>query len=126
MNRRFEDLTPTERLAAIEFVNRLHQQYGDQIETILLFGSRARGEAEADSDMDILVVLSETTPKIRRGVRDLAVEVWLEHGIYVSTRVFSQTHWQELAEMQTMLYRNICRDGIDLLNSVTSPQQSTV
>ena len=30
---------------------------GDQLEAIMLFGSRARGEAQADSDIDVLVVV---------------------------------------------------------------------
>ena len=44
---------------------------------IILFGSRARGEARADSDYDLLVVLSQVTDKrrttieIRRTLRDV-------------------------------------------------------
>ena len=31
--------------------------YGDQLAHMVLFGSRARGDAEPDSDIDVLVVL---------------------------------------------------------------------
>jgi predicted nucleotidyltransferase len=34
----------------------LQQIYGDQIDRILLYGSRARGEERPDSDIDILIV----------------------------------------------------------------------
>lgn len=46
---------------------------------IILFGSHARGDATADSDIDLLVVLPETPDKrqaaieIRRALRDLPV-----------------------------------------------------
>lgn len=46
---------------------------------IILFGSHARGDATPDSDIDLLVVLSDTTDKreaaiqIRRTLRDLPV-----------------------------------------------------
>ena len=38
----------------------------------------------------------------------------LANGIYLSTRVWSQAEWQKLAEVQTLLYRNISRDGIEI------------
>jgi predicted nucleotidyltransferase len=111
---RLGHMTEIERQAAAEFADKVRQQFDGQLVSILLFGSRARGEAEPDSDMDVLVVMSKIDPETRRAIRYLAVEVWLKHGIYVSTRVWSRTHWRKLEEMQTLLYRNICRDGIDL------------
>jgi len=107
-------LTDKERQAATDFANRVRQQFGDQVVSVLVFGSRARGEAEPDSDMDLLVIMSDAGPKIRRAIRYLAVEVWLKYGIYLSTRVWSRAHWGRLEELQTLLYRNICRDGINL------------
>ena len=111
---RLGNLTDDERRAATEFVDKLHQQFDGQVVSVLLFGSRARGEAEPDSDMDLLVVMSDASPQVRKAVRYLAVEVWLEHGIYLSTRVWSRAHWRRLEGLQTLLYRNICRDGIVL------------
>ncbi len=107
-------LAGTERQAATEFADRARQQFDSQVISIVLFGSRARGEAASDSDMDVLVVMSDAGPKIRRAVRYLAVEVWLKYDIYLSTRVWSRDHWRKLDELQTLLYRNICRDGINL------------
>jgi hypothetical protein len=65
--------------------------------------------------MDVVVVLREVDLAASKGVRHLAVEVWLRHGIYVSTRVWSQAHWRRLEQLQTLLYQNIRGDGIDLL-----------
>ena len=111
---RLDHLTLTEQQAATEFANKVYHQFGDQVESILLFGSRARGEADEDSDMDLLVVLSDTKPGLVRAIRYLAVDVWLKYGIYLSTRVWSQAHWKKVEELQTLLYRNICRDGVPL------------
>ena len=107
-------LTDKERQAATDFADRVRQQFGDQVVSVLVFGSRARGEAEPDSDMDLLVIMSDAGPKIRRAIRYLAVEVWQKYGIYLSTRVWSRAHWGKLEELQTLLYRNICKDGISL------------
>lgn len=118
-----QHLTDEERQVAMEFVERVRQQFDGQLVSIVLFGSRARGEAKPDSDMDVLVVMSSADPEVRKRIRYLAVEVWLEYGVYLSTRVWSQTHWHKLEELQTLLYQNISRDGINLLE--LSPAHSS-
>ncbi|MDY7075809.1 MAG: nucleotidyltransferase domain-containing protein [Chloroflexota bacterium] len=112
---RLDRLTNKERQVVMEFVEKVRQRFDGQLVAAVLFGSRARGEAELDSDMDVLVVMSNADPEIRKEIRHLAVEVWLEHDIYLSTRVWSRAHWCKLEELQTMLYCNIRRDGINLL-----------
>ncbi|HJH25577.1 MAG TPA: hypothetical protein C5S37_02130 [Methanophagales archaeon] len=42
--------------AVEEFVRRVLERYEDKIDSIILFGSVARGEAKEDSDIDILVI----------------------------------------------------------------------
>jgi predicted nucleotidyltransferase len=111
---RLGHLTEREQKAASEFAAKVAQQFDGQVVSVMLFGSRARGEAKPDSDMDVAVVLTDVGLDERRAVRYLAVEVWLKYGIYLSTRVWSQAHWEKLAEMQTLLYRNVCRDGVEI------------
>jgi uncharacterized protein len=84
---------------------------------VILFGSRARGDALPDSDVDLAVIVDRDEPELTRAIRDLAVETWLEYGLYLSTRVWSQAHWRRLAALQTGLFRNLQRDGIELLSS---------
>jgi predicted nucleotidyltransferase len=110
-------LTDNERQAAMEFVERMRRRFDGQLVSAVLFGSRARGEARLDSDMDVVVVMAHADPKTRREVRDLAVEIWLKYGIYLSTRVWSEAHWHDLEKLRTLLYQNIQRDGINLLET---------
>ncbi|MFQ5614537.1 MAG: nucleotidyltransferase domain-containing protein [Anaerolineae bacterium] len=121
---RFDRLTGKERQVALEFVERVRQRFDGQLLSALLFGSRARGEAKPDSDMDVLLVMSRADPEVRKEIRYLAVELWLEHDIYLSTRVWSQAHWRKLEELQTLLYRNIRQDGINLLDPSPAPADS--
>ncbi len=39
------------------FVAEMHALYGDRLVDVILYGSRARGDADADSDIDTLIVL---------------------------------------------------------------------
>ena len=38
--------------------DRLRDVYGDRLQGVVLYGSEARGDAEEDSDMDLLVLLN--------------------------------------------------------------------
>jgi uncharacterized protein len=110
-------LTNSEQHIAADFIAKLQKKFGPRLLSVILFGSRARGEAKSGSDMDLLVVMTDVDLEIRQAVRHLAVEVWLDYGIYISTRVWDQNHWRKVAGLQTTLYQNIRRDGIDLLAS---------
>lgn len=42
-----------------EFVQRMQQHYGDRLARVVLYGSYARGDFHAESDVDLLVVLRD-------------------------------------------------------------------
>jgi hypothetical protein len=99
------------------FVYRLQRRFDGRVLSVILFGSRARGDALPDSDVDLAVIVDRDDPELTRTIRDMAVETWLEYGLYLSTRVWSQAHWHRLATLQTGLFRNLQRDGIELFSS---------
>ena len=93
--------------------NRIHTKNPDA--EIVLFGSRARGEATSDSDWDILILLNDLNVDINleKEYREELFEVELETGEPISTFVFSKKDW-ETKHRITPLYDNIKRDGIIL------------
>ncbi len=80
---------------------------------IVLFGSRARGQATKDSDWDILILLNavnvsrETEKEYREELFDLELEI----GEPISTFVFSKKDW-EVKHSVTPFYQNIKKEGI--------------
>lgn len=54
------------------------------------FGSRARGTADPDSDLDVCVVVPETSPELERRIRDQAWEVAFESGLVIPTAVLAE------------------------------------
>jgi predicted nucleotidyltransferase len=110
-------LTGQERETIQAFLQALQRQFQTRVLSVLLFGSRARGEAGPDSDVDLAVIVDRDDLEIQTAIRDLAVEIWLEYGLYLSTRVWSKAHWNRLKAIRTGLFRNIEREGIVLLSS---------
>src|SRR5205809_7165314 len=55
-------LTPRQHAAAMELVRRVRRGVPAELWRALLFGSRARGEARPDSDVDVLLVFRALPP----------------------------------------------------------------
>lgn len=87
--------------------------YKDRLEGLYLFGSRARGTAEADSDIDVLVVLKGDVDSNaeRRKTLDMITEISLENDVVVSCLFVDSITY---AHKQGPLFRNIRREGIPL------------
>src|SRR4051812_10373578 len=90
----------------------LERRYGDRLERVLLFGSRARGDARPDSDWDVAVFLRGYDGNLDedRRLALLGYDLMLETGVDLSIKPFSP---EELAE-RTPLMHEIRRDGIPL------------
>ncbi len=107
-------LTETERRALKTLVQRLHLRHGDRIQAVYLFGSKARGDANSDSDMDVLVALTDDDPHLRSSVRRLAAQVSLEYDLLISVRAVGRSQWEELSRYHFPIYRAIRAEGIAL------------
>jgi predicted nucleotidyltransferase len=58
-------MQPTEDPTLKRFRAALAEIYGDRIERVVLYGSRARGDAREDSDYDVAVFLKDFTDRWR-------------------------------------------------------------
>lgn len=81
----------------------------------ILFGSRARGDADSESDMDILVVLDERqTPENRDIVSDCAWQVGFDAGIVLASVVFSREEWEDGPEFYSPFAEAVRSEGVPL------------
>lgn len=114
-------LTDTERQALEALTERLHACFGSRLQSVVLFGSKSRGDAGLGSDIDVLVVLADDDPYLRSRVRRLAARVSLEYDLLFSVRAMGRSRWDRLARYRFPLYQAVQSDGIDLTPKVEPP-----
>jgi predicted nucleotidyltransferase len=91
-----------------EIVRRLVSAY--EPERIYLFGSKARGDADADSDYDLMVVVPDDAGEERLRSR-LGYEALCGTGIAADVLVCTRTYFDERLHLQASLPATIVREG---------------
>jgi uncharacterized protein len=104
--------TVLENQVLARFRKALGDMYGDRLERAVLYGSRARGEAHAESDYDVAVFLHDVDDKGRDLYRlaDLSTMFINETGTFVHAMPYPAGSYKE----RTPLMLGIRTDGIDL------------
>ena len=93
--------------------NELIQIYGERLDHIILYGSRARGDARDDSDIDILIVLIDdfNYSEMLRLSSHLTASLSLEHDVVISRAFVSK---KEFKNRQTPFLMNVRREGMQV------------
>lgn len=83
-----------------------------QVRRLVVYGSRARGQAAPDSDLDVFVELPNLTPELRRQVSEVAWAVSLEKGLVITTFVASTDALKNSPLAADPILKSIAREGI--------------
>ena len=106
-------MNKTEKIVLDRFKALLSERVG--LHSLIMFGSRARGDADLDSDLDVLVVLdSQPTDRERDLISDCAWEAGFEYGLVVVPIVFAKREWEEGPERYSLLSQAVQAEGIPI------------
>lgn len=102
MDQKDKDIAKTVKSAVREF---------DPSAKVVLFGSRARGDAHKDSDYDFLVLLNLPLDfQLKTRILDKLYDIELAFDCVLGVLVENSTHWQ--MQENTPIFSEISQDGI--------------
>lgn len=102
--------------ALTDFCRRVRAALGDGLVELRLFGSKARGDAGPDADIDVLVVIDAPGGRwpLAGTVSDVAFDVNLEHDVFISPIVVTTSMLSEEGWRRSPLMRAVRAEGVRL------------
>ncbi len=97
---------------AREYTGRLKKRLGDNLLSVTLFGSRARGTAREGSDFDLIVQVKNRTDETREAVLDVNVEMMDEFEVLFMGILYDEEEWSRTRRFP--LGWSVDREGISL------------
>lgn len=97
---------------AQEYARRLRALLGDNLVSVTLYGSRARGDARDGSDFDFIIRVRERTEEAREIVTALDVEMMDDFGELFVGLLYDESEWSK--EAKVPFGWNVAREGVTI------------
>lgn len=101
-----------EREVISDFVDKVRNAFGERVKKVILYGSRARGDADEESDFDFIVLLEPFFKNDSETLSYLAWEVSYKYNELLVTRAIQKSEFREGRFFY--FYENVCKEGIEL------------
>ena len=103
-------MTLEEKAALGELKKILRERYN--VASVLVYGSKARGDDSPDSDIDVMIVLDDYTPRIEAAVDEMVYDINLDHDCLISVVIFGRRELEEGPMAESPLYKRILAEGV--------------
>ena len=93
--------------------SRLIEYFGENIQDVILFGSRSTGKATKYSDYDVLIIVRNNYDwKFRDTITDIVYDVELEHDVLFDKHLISICELKNTLKGAEPIYNNAVKNGI--------------
>jgi predicted nucleotidyltransferase len=108
-------LTASEHRWLNAYRESLASQYPGAVETVLIYGSKARGDAGPESDLDVLLIVHDEAAAQKRDLRRVGYLLAAATEVVPSIMAYTRREWDRLAASESPFRRNVERDGVRVL-----------
>ena len=82
------------------------------VDKLVLFGSKARGDSDQHSDIDLLIITPHTLHwKEEKTISDVLFEIGLQYDVIFSLLFVTKMEWEGGTFVQFPIYQDIMREG---------------
>ncbi len=112
MNKLSFYLTTHEQMVVENFIGQLRRNQGKQLHGVILYGSKARTDADPESDIDLLLIVEQDDWPLRNAVSKIAADMSLDYDLSLSVHLVSLERWQQMAVDPFSFFKNVFLDGV--------------
>ena len=105
-------LTPAESSWLQAYKSHLQAEFPDCVEQISIFGSKARGDAGADSDLDVLLVIREGDWRFKETLTRPGYDLAIGTEVVPSLHVYTTAEWEQLRAHASVFQEIVERDQV--------------
>src|SRR5437868_14821117 len=93
----------------------LATRYPGTVEEMAIYGSKARGDAGPESDLDVLLIVKNRAAARKRALRRIGYLLAAASDVVPSIMAYTRTEWDRLAESESPFRRAVERDEVRVL-----------
>lgn len=108
-------LTPEEQTWLDAYRNELEQRHPGAVVRMLVYGSKARGEAHAESDLDVLLIVKNKACGLKRELRRIGYRLAATSDALPSVLAYTEAEWQSREKSGSTFRQAVERDAVRVL-----------
>ena len=107
-------LTPEEQTWVEAYRKSLDERLPGQIERLVIYGSKARGESGPDSDVDILAIIRAGDRRLKKALSFLGYDLAIGTEVVPSIQIYTVAEWSRLAQRQSVFREAVEHEGVSV------------
>ena len=95
----------------------LEKIFGNKLESVILYGSYARGDYSNESDIDVMALINlekSEIAKYRRSVSEFACDMDIKYEVLLSVKLQDKFTFEKYRDALPY-YRNVIKEGVEIV-----------
>ncbi len=90
----------------------LNEQHPGAVQEMLIYGSKARGQARAESDLDLLLIVKNSSGKLKRELRRIGYILAAKTDVLPSILAYTEEEWESRKRSGSSFRKAVERDAV--------------
>ncbi len=108
-------LHPKEQTWLDGYREALKREHADAVLRLVVYGSKARGDAHDESDIDLLLIVRDEAAGLMRPLRRIGHELAVPSLVLPSIMAYTVGEWSQLESYRSAYHAAVEREGVSVL-----------
>jgi predicted nucleotidyltransferase len=106
------DLTKEEQAWLDAYKEALNKQHPQAVKAMVIYGSKARGQGQANSDLDLLLIVKSDAAALKRDLRWIGYLLAAKTDVLPSILAYTEEEWEKRKQSGSTFRKAVERDGV--------------